>query len=273
MAGTLCIGYDVEDGTKITTGLFLDQMVKLHESLQVPCTLFIKGQTLEQNWVRFKWLRSSPLFDLQQHTYSHLIFKRIECHLPSGKVEVYGEDEPIRKIKKDVEKANVAFKKILAFKPIGLSAPYAFYQGFSGRPDILGALHDAGIRFVRSDGRNEQEYNPVPLDVQPHFYDAEGFPDMLECPANGWQDCLWREEHGWTARWDEQVCSDLDYISGEGRDLYMALVQHDWSSINNDPTMDMTRAIIEHAIERSIRIMHYRNFYAEYLAQNAAKSA
>nr|MDO8110901.1 polysaccharide deacetylase family protein [Candidatus Sigynarchaeota archaeon] len=260
--GTLCIGYDVEAGDPTTTGLFIDAMVKVHEARGTPCTLFIKGKTLEHSTEHIQKLIGNPLFDLQQHTYSHLVFKRIDCYT-GKKHEVYGKDEPLRKIRADVVKASKVLEKRLNITPIGMTTPFAFYKGLTDRPDILKVLHDAGIRFIRSWGRNEQGYNPVPLDVQPFFYNEQGFPDMLECTVNGWQDCIWREHHGWKARWDEQVNSDIDYVAGHG--LFLTLCQHDWSSIQQDPEMAMTAAIIDHANAKGVRILHYKAFYEEQL--------
>lgn len=262
MGGTLCIGYDVEAGAPACTREFLGVMSRLHVARGAPCTLFVRGQTLEKNARQIKEIVGNPLFDLQQHTYSHLIFKRIECDT-GKKHEVYGKDESIVTIKKDVEKANDVFRKKLGISPIGMTTPYAFHRGLLDRPDILAVLHGAGIRFLRSWGRNEKGYTPVPLDVQPFFYDEQGFPDMLECPVNGWQDCIFRDDHGWKARWDQTFIADLDQVARRGE--YIALCQHDWSSIREDPEMEMTAAIIDHALASGVRIISYKALYDEKL--------
>ena len=74
--GTMLIGYDVEaHGAEDVTPRFLDQARALHHRLGVPATLFVVGQTLEQ-WVSaFQSIAADPLFDLQQHTYSHQLLK------------------------------------------------------------------------------------------------------------------------------------------------------------------------------------------------------
>ncbi|NMC03715.1 MAG: polysaccharide deacetylase family protein [Candidatus Lokiarchaeota archaeon] len=243
--------------------LFLEAMTRVHESRGAPCTLFIRGSTLEKNAKQLGQLAREPLYDLQQHTYSHLIFKRIEADT-GKKHEVYGNDEPVEKIKKDVERASKLFRKKLGTSPIGLTTPYAFYRGLLDRPDILEVLHDCGIRFLRSWGRNEKGYTPVPLDVQPFFYDEQGFPDILECPVNGWQDCIWRADNGWKARWDKTFIADLDHVAR--RDGYIALCQHDWSSIQEDP-LAMTDTIISHAKDAGVRIISYKTLYEEMLQQ------
>jgi hypothetical protein len=53
MAGILCLGYDTESGVPSTTRHFLKTMTALHRDLNVPCSLFIKGATLEQNLAWF----------------------------------------------------------------------------------------------------------------------------------------------------------------------------------------------------------------------------
>ncbi|MHA1697384.1 MAG: hypothetical protein ACTSWN_00935, partial [Promethearchaeota archaeon] len=137
--------------------------------------------------------------------------------------------------------------------------------------DILAVLHDCGIRFIRSYGRNERSFNPVPLDVQPFFYKEQGFPDLLECPVQGWQDCIWRDRFGWKANWEKQVYMDLDYISEKG--LYLGLVQHDWSSIKADKKMDKTAAIIDYALKRNLVIEHYLDFYKRMLSTGKSASS
>ena len=49
----------------------------------VPATLFVVGQTLER-WVpEFQAIALDPLFDLQQHTYSHQLLKTV--YIDDGK--------------------------------------------------------------------------------------------------------------------------------------------------------------------------------------------
>ena len=48
------------------------------------------------------------------------------------------------------------------------------------RPDSLSILHDQGIRYLRSLGRDWHEGQPRDLDRQPFWYDAQGYPEMLD---------------------------------------------------------------------------------------------
>ncbi|MHA1682986.1 MAG: polysaccharide deacetylase family protein [Promethearchaeota archaeon] len=260
MAGTLCIGYDVESGSRKITRAFLREMERIHAGRDVPCSLFIKGQTLEASPVQFKDLCGNSLLDLEQHTYSHLIFKKIRMFV-DGEESFVGNDEPAGRVREELERTRHIFLDLLGREPIGLTTPYAFHGGLRDRPDLLQVSRDSGIRFVRSWGRNARGFNPVPIDVQPFFYSTEGFPEILECPVQGWQDCIWRDRFGWNANWEREVFLSIDYIVE--RDLYLGLVQHDWSSIRADKKMKRTGAIIDYALDRGVRILHYKDLYRE----------
>src|SRR5690349_24032647 len=82
--GTMLIGYDVEArGSDDVTPRFLEQTTALHQRLAAPATLFVVGQTLEQ-WVpQFQAIAADPLFDMQQHTYSHQLLKTV--YIDDGK--------------------------------------------------------------------------------------------------------------------------------------------------------------------------------------------
>jgi hypothetical protein len=147
---------------------------------------------------------------------------------------------------------------------IGLTGPWCYYRGLRDRPDILQVLWKEGIRFTRTDGRNERDWHPVSIDLQPYWYDALGFPDVLEIPIHGWHDCVIRDE---VLGWDdvdgyvESVRPYLDRAAAE--DSIFSLCQHDWSSIRADPQMRATEALIHYAQERGLRFMSYRACYDE----------
>jgi peptidoglycan/xylan/chitin deacetylase (PgdA/CDA1 family) len=258
MPGIFCLGYDVEDPNPITTRLFLQKMDAIHTDRNVPCSLFIRGQTLEKNVDQFRQLLQNPLYDLEQHTYSHLIFKQIAEEV-DREITYHGNDEPLELIRGEVAKTSQLFRDLLDLDIHGLTAPYAFYDGLRDRPDILQVLLDEGIRFCRSYGRNVKGTGPVSLDIQPFFYSEQGFPEILECPLNGWQDVLWRGRFGWTANWEKQVFMELDYVAEH--DLYLGVVQHDWSSIYEDLEMDRTAKILDYAAKCDVQFMHYWSFY------------
>ena len=52
---------------------------------------------------------------------------------------------------------------------------------------------------------------------------------------------------------------DIDYIVEN--DLYLGVVEHDWSAIKEDKKMKRTAAILEYARKNDVEIMHYKEFH------------
>ncbi len=265
MAGTMLIGYDVEWwGEEDVTRRFLRQVRRMHDELGVPATLFIVGRTLER-WVEdFREIASDPLFDLQQHTYSHKLLKTV--YIEDGRSVRVVRGAGLDEIRCEVGRTSELLREHLGMECIGLTGPWCYYRGLRDRPDVLEVLWEEGIRFTRTDGRNERDWHPVSMDLQPYWYEPLGFPDMLEIPTHGWHDNTLRQE---VLGWD-----DLDgyfeavrpYIERAAeRDEVFSLCQHDWSSVRDDPEMSATERLITHALERGVRIVTCREYYLERL--------
>ena len=171
----------------------------------------------------------------------------------------------LEKIREEVEKTGELLRKHLGVECIGITGPNCYYRGLMDRPDVLEVLHRAGIRFTRTYGRNERDFQPVPFEVQPFWYEPQGFPDILECPVQGWQDCIWRGVHGWKSKEDylKMLRDNIDYIAE--RDLVWGYATHDWSSLKGDPDMGIVRRFIEYAKQRGVRLMSYQQYYQEAL--------
>ena len=97
--------------------------------------------------------------------------------------EKYVEGGSLKVIRKEVKMANNSLKKYLDVTCQGIRGPYGYYRGLSDRPHILLILHEEGIRFTSTYLRNEDDWQPVPLEAQPFWYGLQGFPDMLEIPG------------------------------------------------------------------------------------------
>jgi peptidoglycan/xylan/chitin deacetylase (PgdA/CDA1 family) len=261
--GTMLIGYDVEwRGEGDITPRFLEQARSLHNRLKVPATLFVVGQTLER-WVpQFQAIADDHLFDIQQHTYSHQLLKTV--YIEDGRSVRVVRGVSVEETRDEVAKTSSLLAELLGVPCIGLTGPWCYYRGLRDRPDILEVLWEEGIRFTRTDGRNERDWHPVSMDLQPYWYDVLGFPDVLEIPIHGWHDCVIRDE---VLGWDdvdgyvESVKPYIDRAAAE--DKVFSLCQHDWSSIRADPQMGATEALIRYAQERDLRIMSYREYYDE----------
>jgi peptidoglycan/xylan/chitin deacetylase (PgdA/CDA1 family) len=259
--GTLLIGYDVEwrdDGEM--TPRFLEQAQLLHDRLGTPATLFVVGQTLER-WVpQLRAIAQDPLFDLQQHTYSHQLLKTV--HIDDGKsIRVVRGVSP-EETRQEVRKTTELLRTALDVECIGITGPWCYYRGLRDRPDILQVLWEEGIRFTRTDGRNEHDWHPVAIDLQPYWYDALGFPDILEIPIHSWHDCVIRGEVlGWHDL-DGYVASVRPYIErAAAEDMVFSLGQHDWSSCHDDPEMRATEAILRYAQDAGLRCTTYHQYY------------
>ncbi len=277
MPGTMLLGYDVEcqDDTEGITRRFLERARQLHNRLNVPATLFVVGRTLEQNVSEFQAIAQDPLFDLQQHTYSHCLLKTV--HIDDGKTVrvVPGVDLP--EARSEVRRASESLKEHLGVDCLGLTGPWAYYRGLRDRPDLVKMVWNEGIRFVRTDGRNEKGWHPVSLDLQPYWYDEVEFsqpgndepppsaiPAVLEIPIHSWHDNVLRGEVlGWENldAWVESITPYIDRAAAE--DLVFSYCQHDHSSIREDPEMSATARHLEYALEKGLRIMTCRAYYEE----------
>lgn len=263
---TLLIGYDVEAPPRYSheTRQFLARAVELHTALGAPCSFFAVGRTLEHNVDAFKPAAARPdIFDIQSHTYSHCLLKTV-CQ-DDGKAITVFRGGSLDRVRRDVRRGLQVLKDTLGIEAQGLTTPYGYYRGLSDRPDLLGLLHRLGIRFVRSYARDEHDWQPLSLSIQPFWYAPQGYPDIFEFPVHGWQDCLWRAERGWqnVDEFRDYQCSLVD--EAIEKNCVLSLAYHDWSSIREDPQLTIISGLLAHARKRGMRILSYRQYYVEQL--------
>jgi peptidoglycan/xylan/chitin deacetylase (PgdA/CDA1 family) len=259
------IGYDVEHLDPAVTRRFLDRAVELHHEYQVPATLFVLGETLERNVDALARIVGDPLFDVQQHTYTHKPLKTLVQRNAAGTRLIAGGS--LERTRAEVTRTSDLLERALGVDCTGLTGPYGYYRGLSDRPDILEVLWDCGIRFLRTDARDQHDWQPVPFDVQPYRYACQGFPELLEFGIQGWQDCLLREELGWSdhAGYLAEVERGLDAIVERG--LVWSYLQHDWSSLRADADLALTEAVLKAVRERQITTETYVAYAARELPQ------
>ena len=172
---TLLIGYDVEacaigEGLaclgahgmgeaidRTTTAKALEIIRRNHEEHGVPATLFVCGRTLVHNVEALEPFVDHPLFDIQQHTYSHTLLK--DDHWKGGTFLA----SPSVAIEQEVRQTSEALQRLLGVECIGLRTPHGYHLGLTDRPEMLAALQRCGIRFVSSWARNAEGVNPTPL--------------------------------------------------------------------------------------------------------------
>ncbi|MBI2914626.1 MAG: polysaccharide deacetylase family protein, partial [Firmicutes bacterium] len=242
-----------------------------HRELEAPATFFIAGRTLEHSLDAFGRLLPHPFFDLQQHTYSHVLLKTV-CMETGGKVQVY-RGGSLDQIREEVGRTNRLFRDNLGIVCRGITGPFGYYRGLSDRPDVLEVLHDEGIGFTRTYGRNEKDYQPVSFGVQPFWYEPQGFPHMLEIPFQGWQDVYLRARYGWDnpQDYDDHLRRDCDTVAESGGTW--SYCTHDWSSTKADPELGFIRDLVQYARCSGLTLMTHKAFYESELQKKAGSRA
>jgi peptidoglycan/xylan/chitin deacetylase (PgdA/CDA1 family) len=270
---TFLLGYNLESSDWSRPGVtaaFLQAAVPLHLELRVPCTFFVRGQAIEDHAEEFRRARdlAGDLVDFQQYTYSALPLKTICQEDAKGRAVMLGGSFAL--CRDDVARAGDVMERVLGARPVGLCAPLGAYRGLADRPDLLEMLARQGIRFLRSYTRNARDAHPVPFEVQPFRYDAQGFPDLVEIPGQGWPDHLLREALGFgpSERCLQHLRKDLDYVAT--RKLTWSFIQHDWSSLRDDPAMLSTRRLLEQVVALGFAARTHAAFHREFIAAEKA---
>jgi peptidoglycan/xylan/chitin deacetylase (PgdA/CDA1 family) len=266
------------------TKRWIETAMALHSRYQAPCTSYIVGKLLEKNIPEFQAMSRNPLFDMQSHTYSHKPLKTIVCEAPhyrrfwavrkgryidEARGVTCSPGASLELIREEVRKTRDLLKESCGVDCTGISGPGGYYRGLSDRPDVLQVLWEEGVRFSRSYARNENDFTPVSFDAQPFWYRAQEFPDLMELPANGYQDVFWRDLYGWDhlPEYLEHLKACVDLIVE--RDLVWTYCTHDWSSIENDPTMSVIEGLIRYAQDRGVEILSQRAYYERRLAERS----
>lgn len=265
--GLACVGahqgHGMPEATDRTaTRRGLEIIRRNHEEYGIPATLFVCGRTLVHNVEALEPFAQHPLFDLQQHTYSHVLLKNDSWQGANF------EASPPEAVWQEVHQTSEAFSRLLGIHVRGLRTPHGYPLGLSDRPDMLQALHDCGIEFVSSWGRNEQGGNPTPLEVQPFWYSAQGFPDLLEIPFQGWLDGLWFEAHGLTqgSKYG-QVLEETARRAYETGQVYGTCF-HDWAQLRYDEMgTRWVRSLLEYCTRSQIPTSSYADFHQVAIAK------
>jgi peptidoglycan/xylan/chitin deacetylase (PgdA/CDA1 family) len=272
------------------TDRWIDQAQEVHGRAGAPCTSYVVGKLLEQHSAGFAALATNPLFNLESHTYSHQPLRTIVMESPeyvrrfmadrAGEPGVdaergvtCGRFVPVELVREEIVRTRELLRSVCGVESIGISGPGGYYRGLSDRLDLLQVLWEEGIRFSRCYSRNEHDFSPVPLEAQPFWYRAQGFPDILEIPANDWQDVFWRDFHGW-----DNIAGYLAHLKGcldrvVERDLVFTYCTHEWSCLEHDPKMSVIAELIAYAQDRGVEILSQRQYYQRRLAERAAPAA
>ena len=247
-------------------------LARLHEELEAPCTFFVCGRTLLHALDALEPLAGSELFDIQQHTYSHVVFKDVHYRPIGGDVEAVLPETPAVALREELAFTSELIRKYLGRECVGLRTPFGYYRGLRDRPDLLEIVRETGHSYVTSWGRNEQNGNPTPW-VQPFTYADEGFPQILEIPFQFWLDGIWFDAHGYGEgrAFREALKGAIDEVVEQ--DLVFATAFHEWCAVEADEEgTGWIRGLLEYARERGVEITSYTDYWARTAGGHTART-
>jgi peptidoglycan/xylan/chitin deacetylase (PgdA/CDA1 family) len=241
-------------------------LARLHKELDAPCTFFVCGRTLLHALDAIEPLADSTLFDIQQHTYSHVVFRDVRYKAEGAETEAVLPETPQVALREELRFTSELIRKYLGRECVGVRTPFGYYRGLRGRPDLLEIVRETGHRFVTSWGRNEENGNPTPW-VQPFAYEEEGFPDLLEIPFQFWLDGIWFDVNGYGEGRAFRRALEAAVDEVAERDLVFATAFHEWVAVEaNEEGTGWIRGLIERARERGVEITSYADYWARTTA-------
>ena len=220
MAGTILVGYDTETAAVgEALSLFtespnfplyalaldpdtcreaLELLTEVHADVGVPATLFVCGRTLLH---ALEPVRAAHAIGPLRHAAAHLQPRAVQGHRLLARARASSARSPPPRREALLEE--LAFTSRLHPR-----APRRRLTSACGRrsattaacatgPTCSRSCAPAGLRYVTSWGRNEDNGNPTPWEVQPFTYEEEGYPDILELPFQFWLDVVWFDQHGY----------------------------------------------------------------------------
>ena len=217
-----------------STAKALDMISDIHSKYETPFTTFVTGKTLLQSADAYRSAvaRLGKLIDVQQHTFSHVIFKDVSFEPTPGQMMTYPAGT-YELLEQEVKSGNEAVKRALGMKCEGIRTPFCYWQGLRGEKKKLALLRENGLKFVSSFGRNRKGTHPTPW-VQPYTYAEEGFPEIVELPIQNWFDGMWYSTYGWDdiEGFKKLYRKNVDYVSRKG--LVWGIVFHEWILVEQD---------------------------------------
>jgi peptidoglycan/xylan/chitin deacetylase (PgdA/CDA1 family) len=222
--------YDTERGNPEVMKGFLEKVLEVHRSHQIPATLFCTGSALKRRETQFRSfheeVKEDALFDIQDHSYSHVGLG-------------YERGEPIPVLKADYERSFAVHERLFGVRPIGIAMCGTGGKNGNGLSGFdateksraeLEMVASLGVRMINSFLTRVQRSKSF------IHYGSLGHPEIMGFPY-GYSDTVWmdRREHG----------APLEYILGEIRKRArkhqtMPLMLHDWVTWTRAPDRELT---------------------------------
>jgi peptidoglycan/xylan/chitin deacetylase (PgdA/CDA1 family) len=207
---------------------FIEKVIEIHRTNKIPATFFCKGETLynfKEQFIDFhQEVKDDPLFDFQDHSYSHIGLG-------------YARGKPIQVLKDDYEKSFAIHNEIFGKRPLGISIcgtseDGPALEGFDtsekskGEFQMVAGLGTKMINTFHSEFDTGTEFMQYKMLDQPEIM---GFP-------SGYSDTAWmyRKEFG----------DPVQYIKSQikersERNVHMPLMLHDWVAWQHAPDKEI----------------------------------
>ena len=231
---------------------FLEKLVEVHRSDQIPVTMFCRGFTLEKMRAEFfafhQEIADDPLFDMQDHSYSHVGL-------------AYEKGKPVDVLEADYERSFRLHEEIFGRRPAGIAICGTSEDG----PSLPGfdatdksraefeMLVKLGMRMINS--------NLKGIDGSREFinYGILGFPEVMGF-ISGYSDTSWmhRREYG------DPVGYMLKEIQNRAENNeHMPVMFHDWVAWQHAPDRQLShvRKIAEAGRTMGYRLLTHSHCY------------
>lgn len=211
---------------------FIGKVIDIHRTNKIPATFFCKGETLfnfrRQFTDFYNEVKDDPLFDFQDHSYSHIGLG-------------YAKGKPIQVLKEDYEKSFAIHKEIFGKKPLGISIcgtsdDGPALEGFDSTEKSKGEFKmvaDLGIKMINT------FHSGFDTGFDFMQYSMFDHPDIMGFPS-GYSDTAWmyRKEFG----------DPVEYIKGQikirsERNEHMPLMLHDWVAWQHAPDKELNHVV------------------------------
>jgi hypothetical protein len=245
----------------VTCAEALDLLSEIHASVGVPATLFVCGRTLLHALEPVRGAHASGLFDVQQHTFSHVPFKDIVYSPEPGLVGTIPAAPPVALLE-ELSFTSRLLRDHVGVECVGIRTPFGYHRGLRGRPDLLEIVQAAGLRYVTTWGRNEENGNPTPWEAQPFAYTEEGYPEILELPFQFWLDVVWFDQHGYDTgpAFLDALRGAVDHIAEH--DLVYGACFHDWVMLASDERrVGWLQGFLRYAVEQGVEVTTYTDYW------------
>ncbi|MCF7942656.1 MAG: polysaccharide deacetylase family protein [Spirochaetia bacterium] len=246
-----------------------------HRRYGVPATFFIVGELLEDaQWAQeFQSIVEGPLFEVQNHTYSHLRLQ-FGLSVDTAFLQLFAEE---------LSRTNALISDRLGRTVTGFRSPMGFPDGLRGEERLLKVLWDHGIRFVCTQAVGKHHTVPAPF-ASPYYYDEEDIlHPILEIPAHGWHDnvlkgynycpVLWPPLTDWGYPASAPVTPEeefsvyklwIDHAVAEDL-LHIAPIFHPWSVHRFNAEAETIGLILDYLVQQQIPICTYSQLYHQFL--------